>query len=204
MSAWGVGGSNQANCSSRRPAGQFQLICSASNTMDSLVNEPRSHALVRRQQWSQPQIARGEPPRLLAQQNARGDAGLAPGTVEAIWADGRQCRNRIGSGVTGQTHSQPVRCASWQLRRRRAGAPAQTRRPFPRPRARRARARQVAGQRRAQRRGARVELGRREDGGELHCFPTVSFTGSGPRFFALITANLVIGASLSSPGATGS
>jgi hypothetical protein len=59
--------------------------------MDSLIDESRRDALVRGEQVRQAHVARSESARLLAQQDARGDAGLAPGAIEIMLAGQRHC-----------------------------------------------------------------------------------------------------------------
>jgi len=59
--------------------------------MDSLVNQSWQHFVIRRELAPQRDIAGREPARLLAQQNPRGDARLAPAGVVTgfafVWHD---------------------------------------------------------------------------------------------------------------------
>src|ERR1041384_6823854 len=74
----GVGGNERAKASSLCPAGDCHAICSARKTIQRLINQPWSHAGIRRKLASQRDVSAREPALLLAQQDTRGDARLAP------------------------------------------------------------------------------------------------------------------------------
>src|SRR5487761_2349830 len=81
MSSLGCGGSERAKASSLFPAGDCHAIWSARKRIQSLINQPGQNLLVRRELAPQRDVAGREPARLLAQQNPRSDARLAPAGV---------------------------------------------------------------------------------------------------------------------------
>src|ERR1700722_7325249 len=86
MSNLGCGGKARASASSCRPALAFQSIFFASYSMDGLINQSWRHAFVHRKPAPQRDVAGRELARLLAQQNPRGDARLAPAGVQTWFA----------------------------------------------------------------------------------------------------------------------